>query len=557
LAAAFFCSGIAVVFASVASQALAEEAQKEITATGPDGVAARARVIDCATKALESYPPQTLNFLNWRFTAAISEKSGLVLRDISLGRRYMAEEMQLAFYDIVATGLPAAGAHCYLKPDSKDAICRSRLVGFRSEADDIVARVHATYVIDNLPAGNDRCLIIEQAYEFHKEFQAIPFHCEPFGKAPCARFRPMLSYRALKEWRGTPGFLIRTAQRIHFLVDKSTHNRAALAYDCALLELSRDCLLPPRPIVWVGGNPLDKDVVLVAIIDGKLGDIDNFHQTPIGAVDGPGFTHFGCPECAHMHWRWSEDIQNFIGKHMAPGLGDSGQYPQFGDGKPLIPERSRQSVEILITHDNRADFRSPDELITGPIGDAPPYFWYLARSSALTDRFFTHGGFFNSHGMNLLAANRGGGVEQPHAEPGEVTRALLEGDEAGDREVYARPNSMDFIFNFFGRKRATFDLFCVAPKSDIPENLKSFELAAADSVDGPWRMLRPLTGSFETRQPSESSPPGTCQEFPLPRTTARFLRMTAKTSFDGRRPELGIRMSPVYLYGSLDDSGTP
>src|SRR5262249_50088544 len=156
-----------------------------------------------------------------------------------------------------------------------------------------------------------------------------PFHCEPFGRAPCARFRPMVSYRAVQPpehsppatgefatWKPGP-FYINTAQRMRFFADKHAHGRAAIGYDCE--QPSAECTLPPQPVVWVDGNPLDRDGEFAAISGGLRGIIDHFHQTPIGAVDAPGLTHFGCPECVHMHWRWSKDLMNLIGEYFPGG----------------------------------------------------------------------------------------------------------------------------------------------------------------------------------------------------------------------------------------------
>jgi hypothetical protein len=128
-------------------------------------------------------------------------------------------------------------------------------------------------------------------------------------------------------------------------------------------------------------NPLRTEVVDSAIISGGAGLWDNFHQTFNIGVGEP-LPPPGCPECVHIHWRWSSIFTD----------------QQFGHGRPLIPTDSNQSVDFAITRLNAGEgdplnYRS---LANGEsLSDTVPVFWYSAIGYKTRDAFFTHGGFFS------------------------------------------------------------------------------------------------------------------------------------------------------------------
>ena len=103
---------------------------------------------------------------------------------------------------------------------------------------------------------------------------------------------------------------------------------------------------------------------------------DNLHQTYMGNVDQPkgafsrdkeGKLHFdtesgpGCPECIHIHWRWSDVIKK----------------DGYGQGQALIPATSEQDLTVSIQKE---------------------LFYYQAKGKGNSDEFFGHGGFYSSQG---------------------------------------------------------------------------------------------------------------------------------------------------------------
>ena len=236
-----------------------------------------------------------------------------------------------------------------------------------------------------------------------KSIRALtPLACEPSEEAPghlhgaplpCARFRPIVTY----DFRASGGEQlnsISTAQRLHFVISSdvghSSANRGATAVfrDCDGAQgsgIPLPCGFDWPYVFWRLNcqNPLLREVATSAILGGRSIDLwDNFHQTFKGRVDEP-IPPPGCPECVHIHWRWSNA---FAGA-------------QFRGGNPLIPMGSNQSVNFAIVHfapgeEDPIDYRS---LVTGDsLFPGSPVFWYSATGFQDTDQFFTHGGFFSS-----------------------------------------------------------------------------------------------------------------------------------------------------------------
>jgi hypothetical protein len=349
-----------------------------------------------------------------------------------------------------------------------------------------------------------------------------------------------------------PEHKVEIAQRFLFNPDDSAGQGVAVGNDC---ETAWCKVPPPEIVVWIGGNPLMKDGLFDAVRSGEPGEIDHFHQTPLSAVDPPGVLSFGCPECVHIHWRWSSDLDGLLGT-IHPWL--HGKHDQFGHGVPLIPSGSKQSVKILVTQSQEDDFLSPDALIADkPFDNLPPYLWYIASSSRSSDRFFAHGGFFNSHGMNLLSYSRGGQIEKSDSATAAKTLEglpvhvldMIETPPVTDPVAMTAASGTEVVYHFSEKKAATFQRLCVTVTDDNPSNLKRFELSAANSVEGPWQAL----GTFNLKQAGSGSnglAPGTCQEFNLTRTTARFLKVGLKGAHDGGQ---NVRMGIVRLYGFTVD----
>jgi uncharacterized repeat protein (TIGR01451 family) len=351
--------------------------------------------------------PMSLDWNNngtpdWRMDAEISPTDGLVLKNVRLEQRYMAEKISVPYYTLHTNSFLAQRGE--LKPHSSDSQMASRLVDFAFWSDDNKLVVEATYVIDKIPSGSSNCLQIVQRYEFYKRVPGD--QCEPTGTVPCARWKPIVRYK----YFGPEGDLqsLNVVQRFHYRVNGFANNGVGLFRDCDSNPLW--CALSQRVILFSAKrNPLVTEVATRVIHNGQSVETwDNFHQSYSGYIDEPGsvvdkpqiFPHLrgpGCPECVHTHWRWSA----FIGE------------PGFNNGRPLIPDGSNQDVDIGVslfrdTEEDPAffgDLVEVPELISGLdyIGGsmyipAPRdvVFWYSSTGHLMSDTFSpTVGSFFN------------------------------------------------------------------------------------------------------------------------------------------------------------------
>jgi hypothetical protein len=212
---------------------------------------------------------------------------------------------------------------------------------------------------------------------------------------------------------------ITTAQRLEFAVSNSTvpdsptgHNNSVIFHDCDTVDITNfKCLgsiknpLAPN-VVPLDTNPLNKEALAVAIFAGTAGDWDNYHQTYNPRISEPRFSLSriateetldvnkliipGCPECVHMHWRWSDAISGSV----------------WGGGQPLIPPGSKQSVDIAVVEaglsNDDANVLAPRfaQVSPGPLPSVysltNPVLWYGASSSAQSDTFFYNGAWYSS-----------------------------------------------------------------------------------------------------------------------------------------------------------------
>ena len=244
---------------------------------------------------------------DWRMDVDVSDDDGLVLKNIRLENRYMAEQISVPYYSLETNSInPAQRGE--LKPDSGDPSMASRLVNYDVWNDDEKLVVEATYVIGQIPAGSTNCLEIIQRYEFYKSVSGDK--CEPSGTLPCARWKPIVSYK----FRGPAGEFhgINIAQRQHRTVDNNSYNSVGLFRDYD--EVGPQILLD---YFSAKCNPLPHEWTAQIVKGGKDAQVwDNVHQTYKGRVDEPYvsvysfeqqkwlFVNPGCPECVHSHWRW-------------------------------------------------------------------------------------------------------------------------------------------------------------------------------------------------------------------------------------------------------------
>lgn len=347
----------------------------------------------------------------WTMNYRVSDGLGLVLSDIRLGPRpgrtppggvlrYMAKEFSLPHYLLTT---PSGTTRCKLRSNGTDPLCRSRLVSLKQGDEGDALVIEATYAVDQLPddASRSACLMLKQRYEFHVEYTPISpqTSCELSGTYPCAKFFPKVSYEITVPSGANYTPTIETIQRLYFVDSKGSNpvsrNVVAIFHDCNLSIEGAHCLLLGRTdaVVPVFGDPIPQEVAATIILNGNIaGQSDNYHQTYMHRVSEPKiYFKPGCPECVHIHWRWSSFFDG-----------------QFGSGKPLIPQGSTQTVQIAVVQATEAggihDREDPDPfdaLATGtPLSllgpRALPVLWYGASSDQKSDTFFDHGGFFSS-----------------------------------------------------------------------------------------------------------------------------------------------------------------
>jgi hypothetical protein len=332
----------------------------------------------------------TLVANEWSADVSISAADGLIVNNVALGPRYMANQISLPYFTIATSALSQTRGK--LKPAGDDPVARSRLVGYRM-APGNPTFVEATYAIDRIPAESNSCLVVTQRYEFWDEqphggcepteFISAPFKGSPL---PCSRWKPIVNY----EFTGSSDTLqaLNVAQRLYFRDEDREPNFAAVFQD----EDRRPPHLPPGGILEIIANRLDltDETAFVAVRLGQKGDWDNYHQSFAPNITARGPTSFpvagpGCPECVHIHWRW--------------GLAIDATFPDLNEGIPLVPAGSPQNVELAVVAQRDGEEHPNDfhELI-GPQPESLAHrnlvFWHSATSSLPSDTFFRYGGFF-------------------------------------------------------------------------------------------------------------------------------------------------------------------
>jgi alpha-tubulin suppressor-like RCC1 family protein len=316
----------------------------------------------------------------WSFSGTVSPANGVSITGLTLGRHYLADEMNVPYVLIslsLADGSPFQ-KKVKLRPDGNDSSGRSRLVGFETKADGFEGSVKAKYLIDRLPDDSSKAkLCIIQRYRFRG--YDPDDHCNPFGVV-CARFYPITEY----EFYEDPDQPIALAsvtipQAVKFAVNNQPN-----------IGTFTTEKIPP--VVPLGGNPLQRERSFGAIASGFSSEADNFHQSYLPSITIPTPTDptAGCHECVHIHWRWGA---------IAGALGTFFGGFDANWGNPIIPPDSHQSVAVGLTlFHPLTDFQPPrwQDLIDGDYLGVPQniLFWYEGTSGEPFDSFFTHGGFF-------------------------------------------------------------------------------------------------------------------------------------------------------------------
>ena len=361
---------------------VARVTQWEHITFSPAGVPPIPPATPCSRPTLDPPADSTESGLRWSMGFSVSANDGLIVRDVTLGARYMAEQMSLPYYVLQTSAFGPQRAE--LKPNGDDASARSRLVGFERtfSADKIMLK--ATYAVDRIPARSESCLIVEQTYEFAAELpnggcepsqsSPIPWKLEPL---PCNPWKPQVSYT----FTGSNGETLTSINmplRLHFRDENKEGNFAATFQD-------NDNIINAQASIIRRKEDIRSEKLYTAIKDGgQAGDWDNYHQTYRSDVRGPSTIPSGpgCPECIHIHWRWGKPAG-----------------PAYGDGLPLIPKGSNQGVEFTAVrwHPGEEDPQDFKLLLDDEgLQNEEMVFWYSPTGHQASDTFFQHGGFFST-----------------------------------------------------------------------------------------------------------------------------------------------------------------
>jgi hypothetical protein len=275
---------------------------------------------------------------NWSMLIQVTANDGLVVRDVKLGQRYLAERISVPYFALETSAMQRTRGE--LRPGGSEPSMRSRLVKFNVSSDNERLVIEASYVIDRIPAGSASCLEITQRYEFYRTKAGD--NCEPSASLPCARWRPIVNYRFTGSNNEVLKY-INIAQRQHLAIDQNWTNSVGLFRDSDTLASAT------HGDGFTGKyNPLMGewyDPIIRGGQDAKRWD--NIHQTYKGMIEEPGigiqdeFPYFharrsGCPECNHSHWRWGRIVN-------LPLLDPEGAGNLIG-----IPAGSKQDVDLAV-----------------------------------------------------------------------------------------------------------------------------------------------------------------------------------------------------------------
>lgn len=407
--------------------------------------------------------------VDWHLNLRITDSDGISVEDIRLDNRVMAKRIRAPYFKVRLAGPPLS--RCELKTGNVDACDRPlddfwgkgkvRLVAFEvangkagASGQVPTLNIRASYEIDpaSVPEGSDvACLYVTQDYAFSDQ---DPAGCEPSNGLPCWRFYPTISFRYFAH-AGDPTVLhMRMPQEMVFTPSGTSRGGQTFLSDGRLnVPTFSNPFTSPQPFIGITdpylGNPLPVESHLVVVRDAQpveqpslapwqgLGfwrSVDNMHQSCASEVVGPGAFFFklskvncslflfraGCPECVHMHWNWTY-INSLVAAAELGGCPKEAQ--QYNFGNPLVPAGSKQDIEIaeVVRREGEADPPDYRDLANGeplvhphPDGlDAEKTFWYEGVTTATTDSFNIHGGFFNPIGpKGGIFGNGNPGCEQ-------------------------------------------------------------------------------------------------------------------------------------------------
>jgi hypothetical protein len=189
--------------------------------------------------------PAATNPLAWSLSAGLSMQSpvtgatlnqdGLILTNIQLGRRPMAQMMSIPYMLLLRSNDPGASnpdphqwPRCTLSASSNNACTglgsgypgRSQLYSFYQTTSPTSVTVQATFLLDQLDGDvnkdstlPDSCVLVTQSYQFNQE-GLTPF--EPNGMLSTGTFFPTVQYWYSTSSNGPQLVSLQTPQRIQF-----------------------------------------------------------------------------------------------------------------------------------------------------------------------------------------------------------------------------------------------------------------------------------------------------------------------------------------------------
>ncbi|PWJ55089.1 hypothetical protein SAMN06264364_10410 [Quadrisphaera granulorum] len=274
---------------------------------------------------------------NWRFHSYVSDSDGLVVDNAALKGRKAVRALQVPYLNIALSERSARATYrAELRPTPTPQAngITTELIAGTVGCD--ATRTTASYLVRGLPGG--MTLTVRQTYRFDPVKSGD--RCEPSGKVTCARFWPTL------EWKTSP--MVGNPRHIT-LLSVSTAQRFDFRPDDAELG----AWMVGQDKVHAGKNvgllhyPGTKEFTVSAIGSNER-NWDNYHQTSKIMVDMPGNTGAaGCPECIHMHWRWSL-VTNAGAVRSNGGFG----LTNFTNGRPAVLRGSPQKASITVVREH-------------------------------------------------------------------------------------------------------------------------------------------------------------------------------------------------------------
>ena len=194
--------------------------------------------------------PNTYQAFGWSVRASVSSEDGLVVENVTLGQRLMAQKISIPYLQLKTSKFDK---RMELRPNTTITdLARGRLIGFwvadevglvGANGTNIPRRViEAVYRLDRFANGSTSVLFVRQRYEFFQatsQEQYPELACEPsndtiaapFEEFTCARWKPIYSYNFLARG-GETLTSIKMPERLHLTPDGQPLRGNAVLHDC-------------------------------------------------------------------------------------------------------------------------------------------------------------------------------------------------------------------------------------------------------------------------------------------------------------------------------------